>query len=198
MRFRFRLKRFILSVLGLVTGLWMAGDTWISFQEEQSLASGGMRTMAFAREWRVYQGRGGRSYQLRYDFKVAGRAEDFTRRALFPYERKDLWESLPEPDWEQTRRTGRIEVIYLPNDPWTNRPAQTAGERRNDRMIGMVAGVGFAIAGLVSLAVGFSQYRQFRSSPDGRRQFWLFWVEGHDRVGSAMDAYRSAGPSFTA
>jgi hypothetical protein len=177
MRFRFRLKRIILSVLGVLIGPWLGLGAWNSLEEELTLRTNGIPTMATVREWRIFKGRYETSYEVRYAFKVAGRPEEFTHRDLFPCEREDLWESVPQPVWEESQRTQKVEVIYLADDPWINRPAAPEGNRRADRITGMVVGAGWGIAGAVGLAVGFWQYRRFRASPNGRRQFWLFWVE---------------------
>jgi hypothetical protein len=177
MRLRFRVKRIAFSVAGLVIGPWLAVGAWDSLQGELRLGSQGIRTMAAAREAEVCEGIGDTSYKLRYDFKVPGRAEEFSARALFPYERRNLFERVPESACEDACRTGRVEVVYLPDDPWINRPADPAGHRLADRATALAVGAGWAIAGVVGLAVGFWQYRRLRAAPNGRRQFWLFWVE---------------------
>lgn len=70
--------------------------------------------------------RGARGPEIRYQFSLPGSGEQYYARGTLG--QSSLWTPLSEADWQEAQsRGGRIEVSYLPSDPWTNQPVGRAG-----------------------------------------------------------------------
>lgn len=57
-------------------------------------------------------------YEVQYSFDVDGETYTFSDATG----RKNLWASIPKPDWELSQNTGIVPVVYNPNNPWKNHP----------------------------------------------------------------------------
>ena len=105
-----------------------------SIKDEQDLQDKGVIASAAVIDSRILATRNGASYDVKYQFSVDGgktwySCSDRTGR-------KNIWCPVTEEQWQATRSTGQVEVIYLPGKPWINRPVHsTAG------MIDLWAGV---------------------------------------------------------
>ena len=94
-----------------------------SMLQELRLRSEGVVVYAEVTNWRVHHGRYGISHEVRYAFRRDGRA--YTRSDPFPFGPCDLWSSIPDALWEQTKSTRALAVLHLPAAPESNRPART-------------------------------------------------------------------------
>jgi hypothetical protein len=178
MRIRPYLLRIIGCALGIPIGALIASWAWNSLSGELRLRSEGVPIKASVRDWRVLDTRYGTDYEVRYSFTVANRPEEFTFCDPPPIERPNLWASLPQPVWEESRHTRLVDVLFLPDEPRTNRPAQLAGDQLGDLITGVLVCGGLAIGCAVVLAVGYWQYRRCKQDPECRaKAYWLFRVE---------------------
>lgn len=85
---------------------------------EWRLAQSGRTTCAHVSARQVVRGRSP-DYQVKYRFLVGGtsyQAQDETGR-------RDLWESIPETEWNRSLEAGCVDVLYLPEAPEVNRPS---------------------------------------------------------------------------
>jgi hypothetical protein len=62
-------------------------------------------------------------YDIRYRFRVGNLDAWYCKGDWIG--RRNLWSSLPRPNWEEAQRTQRIDVVYLPDNPWTNSPVKS-------------------------------------------------------------------------
>jgi len=62
---------------------------------------------------------------VRYRFRVPGSLEWYTASDMTG--RKNLWIQLKPNAWEQAQKQdNQIEIVYLPENPWVNRPTEQA------------------------------------------------------------------------
>lgn len=103
-----------------------------------SLGHEAVRVTARVTDSRVlsYQKRGD-SHELRYAFDVGERTFSFKDSTG----REDLWAVVTQDAFEAARREGRLEVEYLPTDPWVNRPVHAANPGSFDEIAGLVVGL---------------------------------------------------------
>jgi len=98
--------------------------------------------------------RSGTSYQVRYRFELPGAAEVFRHGGSG--DERDLWAALDERAWDETRSSGRIQVVHLPGDPRVNRPRAAGGGSLTEAIVGAAVGV---VGGLFCLFVLFGKWR---------------------------------------
>lgn len=84
-------------------------------------------------------------HDVRYRFQVPGRSNWFTREERGTG-RIDLWSSLDPAEWERARSTGRLQVVYVPNDPGVNLPLVAEANSR-EAMVYILAFASALIAG---------------------------------------------------
>jgi hypothetical protein len=72
------------------------------------------------------------SFQVQYQFKLVGKWYGYDGSIMRNYyawsQRPDrpapsTWANIPESAFNRAKAVERIDVLYLPNDPWINRPA---------------------------------------------------------------------------
>ena len=91
-------------------------------------------------------------YEVRYAFQVPGHTETFTHAD--ETSRTDLWATLTnKSDWEAARAAGSLEVIYLPENPWVNRPVLAGNAPLGDSFAGLGLGAALALTGLIGALV---------------------------------------------
>ncbi|HEX2239966.1 MAG TPA: hypothetical protein VHJ82_02310 [Actinomycetota bacterium] len=80
-------------------------------------------------EWRTTTGRRQPTrYQVRYHFTVPGEEAVYRpEETLLWWHRENLWVTIDQNVWEDSQRTGEIEVEYSTEDPTLNQPV--AGRR---------------------------------------------------------------------
>jgi len=111
---------------------------------DRTLAQGEVPVEARVTETRkVISRKAGESYQVRYAFQVGTQTYSYKDETG----RTDLWSTISQDAWVIARRTGVIEVTYLPTDPWVNH----AVARSSDGLFGNIAGL---IVGLLCMVPG--------------------------------------------
>jgi len=73
----------------------------------------------------IEQRDGPRGPEVRYAFRLPGRAEEFSARGALG--RGSLWVPVTTDAFSGVERSGVIPVRYLPEDPWTNQPVGRLG-----------------------------------------------------------------------
>jgi hypothetical protein len=126
-------------------------------KDELRLRGRGLITEAAVTDWRV----SGRKFQVRYLVHIPGSGV-FSRTESVPWTRRNLWSSLPQPEWERTRTDPKVLVRYLLADPGINRPESENGIPWGYVLSGLL---GLALTGFFS-AVLLS--RRLRSKLRGR------------------------------
>ena len=98
-------------------------------------------------------------YRVRYRFRVEGR-DDWLTRGEPGTVRTDLWSTLPKDEWERAKATGRVRVVYLPEDPRVNRAASAESSAAGDSTGGLALGLILMVGGAL----------------------WLGWMIGRDML----------------
>ena len=62
-------------------------------------------------------------YDIRYRFRVGNLDVWYSKGDWIG--RRNLWSSISELDWQEAQRTQRIDVVYLPDNPWINFPVKS-------------------------------------------------------------------------
>ncbi len=90
-----------------------------SIQDELNLQDHGVTVNALVIDSQIDQD----SYQVRYQFR-AGSGDTW-----YSYSdrtgRRNLWCTITEEHWQAARSTKRVQVTYLPANPWINRPVHS-------------------------------------------------------------------------
>ena len=84
----------------------------------------------------------GTSYEVQYTFDEDGTSYSRTDGTG----RKDLWTSVTPEEYEQTGLTRIVRVVYLPADPWVNRPEAAGAMPLGDPIIGLAV---FGVLGVL-------------------------------------------------
>jgi hypothetical protein len=100
-------------------------------------------------------------YEVRYAFTVPGHSETFTHAD--ETSRKDLWATLTnKSDWEAARAAGGLQVVYLPENPWVNRPVLAGNAPLGDSAAGLALGGVLALVGIIGALVIVQRMRAKR------------------------------------
>ena len=107
-----------LTVTGLIgVGLLFLGVSTI-VQEIRLDKEGIVAVATITNDQEFIDDDGQKKHQIQYQFIVDG--------ALYTYAdstgRRNLWHTISEEDWSSLRETNQIKVVYLPSNPWINRP----------------------------------------------------------------------------
>jgi len=145
---------------------------------EEKLHRHGRKAFAVMTEWREARVKRSVTYEFQYEFAVPGREELFARSNAEP--RQNIWtKHLTYPEWAALRGT-QFEVVYLPNNPWVNRPVlahvdvqapgrlaapSTAGTGRRVAWTGVLIATILLAGPLAFIAVGCFQLRRARRKP---------------------------------
>lgn len=149
----------VLPILGLfvVFGAYLTYFGASEIMRELRLRNGGHTIAAQVLGSRIMNSsRSGMSYELRYRFQLPDRPTVYTRTDETG--RDNLWASVAtEADWDVARRSGRVLVIYLPEDPTKNRPMQAGAMPLGDAIAGLILGLLMALpcaGGAVMMIIG--------------------------------------------
>ena len=130
---------------GFLIGAWIVFVAASEMMDGGALGEGSVTVEARVTNTRVMTSRKrGDSYEVTYAFDANGTTythKDSTGRT-------DLWVSLEQSAWETARRSGKVDVQYLPADPWVNRAVHVA----NDALFGQIAGL---VTGLLCMTPAF-------------------------------------------
>lgn len=129
-----------------------------SVQDELNLQDRGVTVNAVVTDSQVEKD----SYQVRYQFRVG--SSDTWYSCSDRTGRRNLWCSIAEEHWQVARSTGRVQVTYLPANPWINRPIHSTS-----RMFDSWAGVCTGVLPWALLLIGIiSKKRDKRQRDDDR------------------------------
>lgn len=152
-------RLFSAVVLGLVAGVLGAFLLWmgaIELYRARRLSEHTETVTARAFDFSTVTEDGSMRYELHYELSVGGATYSHSDATG----RQGLWQEVPRDVWEQSQRTGRIEVRYVPDDPWINEPAVGDPGALGDHVAGVVlGGVCCASSFLLPLLVLFGRRR---------------------------------------
>jgi hypothetical protein len=77
----------------------------------------------------------GVDYVIRYQFFAGDRGNAFSYADLLG--RRELWYPPSQAEWSAIEETNRIRILYLPDDPWINRPLDRSPMVDNIALIAM-------------------------------------------------------------
>lgn len=157
-------------VVGLVM-LAVAAFFWFlsypQLSDVRALRAHGRRVDAEVIDARISSGAHGigRTYGIRYRFRLEPRGAWYTQSEKGPLARNELWSTLPKEQWERATQSFQVEVEYLPSEPSVNCLAGQAGSE----LKGIYALMSFAaLLGIPGgLMIAHSAYRMIvpRKSP---------------------------------
>jgi len=134
----------LMAFIGLGVGVVLGGALFalggLEVTNEVRLRMGSSTVLAQVTDTRVMEGgRSGTSYQVRYRFTLKGSDTPYTRRDETG--RANLWASLPEELWSEARASRKVRVVFLPEDPWVNRPTEFGAMPLGDPLAGACLGL---------------------------------------------------------
>ena len=138
-------KPSVWAILGVTIGILVGGAIcWLgsaAIVSEVRLKSSGEVVSARVTNSRVTKSRRqGTSYSVRYVFDVPDGAKKVTHEDETG--RTNLWASMEEDAYGDARKSRKVEVLYLPDEPTINRPVKAAGSRfGGDQIAGLVLGL---------------------------------------------------------
>jgi hypothetical protein len=165
------LKHFsILLLIGLLFALEIYVGHWLFQMWELQAASQFQTTMA---EVTTY-GKSGNSWVIKYHFQVPG---DTTIYGAQSINYRDTWMPITDDAYNQIQRqNGKIEVKYLPDDPWLNQPIGREGTPVTDGLLSWSCVVPFNIIGLFELFIIVRNYLRCRAAAERQTAMQLrFW-----------------------
>jgi hypothetical protein len=146
------------AIAGFGVGLLIAAPITrvgaLGVSHELALRNEGREVEADVLDRRFMAASGGESYEVRYCFHVGGDPSLYS--ASDELSRRDLWRTVSHEAWSAARSSAKVRVVYLPSDPWVNRPANPGGAPLGDPMAGLVVfGLVFGVCacGLAALAL---------------------------------------------
>ena len=146
------MTRLLLCLLFAAGGLFIVYLGFQDYRNDGALKSSGKTVEGEALDFRIYRSsKAGTSYEVQYHFSLPGQATVYSRSDPFPGGRTDLWSTLPQDLWDKTRISRKVEVVYLPENPWVNRPLHTASYAVADSLTGMGFGAFIALIALANL-----------------------------------------------
>ncbi len=93
----------------------------------------------------------GKTFDIRYSFALNGQTYQKTERG--PLARNELWDVLPESEWDEAKRTGEIRVAYYPPSPGINVLARNLPHLWRDLYLGIGLTVIFLGGGVLWLSI---------------------------------------------
>jgi hypothetical protein len=136
----------------------------LAFDQEASLLQAGVITKANITGYRVSDSvsrtNSGTSYDVQYQFSLDNGASAYTSSDVTG--RRNLWRSIPKSEYETAITSGKIEVLYLPQNPWVNRPLNSDAADLGTLLI-------IDLIGLASTLVAFGVSRRYVSQRLGQQ-----------------------------
>lgn len=108
----------------------------MSHLEEKALNSSGQLIEANVINWRIHNSRtANNSHEIQFSFTL--NSVNYTHSDFLG--RSNLWSSLTENHWLETKTTKKILIEYEPDNPWNNR---VKGKRSfEDHAVAILAGI---------------------------------------------------------
>ena len=127
MHLELRPVRLLAFVLALSLGLALFCITFMEWKSEDRLPQQGKVVEAEVTELAIHGQTAYASvpwtYDIRYHFRVGNPDVWYSKGDWI--RRRNLWSTISRPDWQEAQRTQRIDVVYLPDNPWTNFPVKS-------------------------------------------------------------------------
>jgi len=176
MHLELRFIRLLALVFALPLGLALFCISFVEWRSEDRLLQQGKVVEAEVTDLAIHSqtayGPLPEVYDIRYRFRVGNLDVWYSKGDWIG--RRNLWSSLSRPDWQQAQRTRRIDVVYLPHNPWTNFPVKF--DDLNNVARDMVF---FAFVVIVSLMLAIyarTDYRKALTSMDnGEEKDYMFF-----------------------
>lgn len=154
MKFRIKCRDLFWFVLVLLPlSICLAYSSLYGIYSEYKLSKIGLSTKAIVTDWQINPNSrysfGDDRYSLKYQFNPAGSPVSFSSTDFLPG-RKNLWASIPYEEWQKSRSSGTIGVVYDPTNPWLNRPLHSPRAR-----VDLATVVIFSLLFLVFMFIGF-------------------------------------------
>lgn len=128
----------------LLFGLPITGLGAMEVGPQIELGTSGTKIVAKVTDSRIMKSRRRTDHEVRYRFKVKGKAYTNTDATG----RKNLWGTIPEASWKKAVKTGKVPVLFLKRDPWQNRLAD-AEMAVGDAIAGLGLGLFCTLGGLL-------------------------------------------------
>ncbi len=119
-----------------------------------------------------------RQFEVRYAFEVGGQRYTHGDETG----RDELWADVPEGDWQRSRETGCVDVVYLADDPSVNRPQRSTWV--NDPMGNKIAALFLCALTLLLCGAGargilkVANARLYTLDATEADRWWLLSAEG--------------------
>ncbi len=121
---------FWLVIVLLPLSIYLAYSSLYGVYSTYMLSKIGVSAEAIVTDWRDNSKEVGRyslgegRYSLKYRFKLLGSPIWYSFTDMPG--RKEVWAPIPYKDWQNSRGSGIIEVVYVPTNPWLNRPLHSS------------------------------------------------------------------------
>jgi hypothetical protein len=143
----------IFGVLGLIVmGLTALAISIPELQNDANLKDNQKEVRGSVTENRVTHDskRNFDNYELQYTFKIPPSSDLYTLSDATG--RKNLWSTLTKQDWDDARKNRTLTIIYLPDNPWVNRPKSQKYNPHDDAIFAAItiSGIPLLIAFLIS------------------------------------------------
>jgi hypothetical protein len=153
----------ILSVVWVLVSVAFVLLVSLELDREASLLQDGVITTANITDYRVSyrfsRTNSGDSYDVQYQFSLDNGASVYTSSDATG--RSNLWRSIPKSEYETAITSGKIEILYLPQNPWVNRPLKSDAADLGTLLI-------IDLLGLASTLVAFGVSRRYVSQRLGQ------------------------------
>ena len=114
-----RRSRFNIYIAIAVVALIGIACSGIGLISELTLSQNGVTTMATVTDTEMSYTNGNPTYDVQYEFSINGQVYTCSD----PTGRRDLWCGVSYSEYQSADATQQIQVLYLPDNPWNNRPA---------------------------------------------------------------------------
>lgn len=138
-------KPSVLAILGVAIGILVGGAiAWLGsaaiVAEVRLSASGEVVSARVTNNQITKSRRTGTTHSVRYVFDVPDGPEKVTHEDETG--RDNLWASMEEEAYFEATKKKKVDVLYLPEQPTTNRPVRAAGGRfGGDQIAGLILGL---------------------------------------------------------
>lgn len=116
----------------------------------------------------------GKTWVIKYHFRVSG---DITTYSAQNINFRDTWVSITDAAYDQIQQQdGKIQVQYLPHDPWLNQPVGARDTPIEQGLQSWICLVPFNLMGLAELCIVMRNYLRCRGAAEQRAALKVrFW-----------------------
>ena len=163
---RRRISRGLLiwSIVWVCLCLALMGLTSLELDHEASLEQEGVKTTADVTDYQIST-RSSRynsspSYDVQYQFSPDDGVTEYTGSDATG--RRNLWRSISRSEYDTVTVSGKIEILYWPQDPWVNRPLASSAADLGTLVI-------IDLLWLGNIVLGYSVSRKYIAQRTGRQ-----------------------------